>query len=395
MADGTEFSTTAVLGIEVPDREVKAAREKIETGIGSVSATIENGTATTPGASASSMLADGGGFGTLVNLQEEQVDLTEDLLDEVENMNGFGSGGFGGGGSGGGGGFDLLSFLAGRGLGGGGGGGLGNIGLLGRLAGGLTTLGLAATKTEMAGGTTETIPEDPQNPGPVNEFIADGVRGGIEATSGVTNTATTAAEDARSGADVGGTGTAGATTTDSDVSIDQELLDAVTGKTTVTPAEPDWLSRLLGIQNLSIPEPNWFGEFQQYLQDQGESEGYQPTPGFQPVPEAGGSGATLRQQYLQDQDGSGGYQPTSGYRGVSDAGGSGATLRQQYLQDQGGSSPNKAKEDKLRRSSQVEVKNDVTINLKNLDRELDRYFKNLKREIKREIERDVTTKTRR
>jgi hypothetical protein len=104
-----DFSTAAELALSVPESELRSVRDDIESSIGSVPVTVEDGRA------GAGVATDGGGIATVAALQEETVDLLGEIEDDLS-----GGGALGGGGDGGG--FDPLSFLAGRGVSGGGGG---------------------------------------------------------------------------------------------------------------------------------------------------------------------------------------------------------------------------------------------------------------------------------
>jgi len=99
----TDFGTEAELSIHIPQRELRQARSEIESELGSVGVTVENGRAARPDGGVATSLAGGAAVDEL----SDQTDLLEDILDELGAGAG-GAGGVGGGGAAGGGG-SLLS----------------------------------------------------------------------------------------------------------------------------------------------------------------------------------------------------------------------------------------------------------------------------------------------
>ena len=140
------FESTAIVGITIPQGELRGARQELEQSLGSVEVSVDGGQAQSGGGGRSTTGLVGGAkaLGEL----SDQTDYLEDILEELEKQ---GATGGGGGGGGGGLGSTGLGFGLGSVLGGGGGGLLG--GILSRLSGfgNLGAAGAAGTALTMPG----------------------------------------------------------------------------------------------------------------------------------------------------------------------------------------------------------------------------------------------------
>jgi len=145
----TQFSTSALLEVELDSGSVRDAKQELEEELGGIMAGVETGGAAT-GATPDGGMVGGEQLGSLVEINQEKLSVQEDILDELET-------GCGGGGGGPGGSDSIIPFFGGD--GGGDGGiaellaldrlreGAGALNLGSRLRGGLLTSALTAQVT--------------------------------------------------------------------------------------------------------------------------------------------------------------------------------------------------------------------------------------------------------
>jgi len=380
----TEFETEGTVSLVVDERSLRQLRDDVEDiGPLSVGVDIEDGRAVTGGAAAAT---DGGTdyLSTMVDQQEEMVDLLEDI--EGQGGLGGGSGGDGGGD------FDLLSYLLGRGTGGGGGGllsKLGVSGLLSGVSGALAGGGLAAAIADQlpapdgsdrsaleSGSLTFGLPLEGE--GSIASFFTGAeapTYGGDRATTapGTPNTTNTPSRDQPSEEEA---------VAQEDVTMgsvefankDRELVQRLVKEGTID--ADSTLAELARDENRTFRLDEETRRYLEQLQTRGEEETGRTNPDGGPAT-TGGTEISEEQRAIFNQTG-GGAAGATGTGGVS---GAVAVAR------------NRAQEQRQQRQQggETTVNVETDVSLKDLDRELEQ----VKRDVKRDIEREIQQITRR